>query len=229
MKHALPLTLCALILAACSSGYRAPTATQLHGQRGALRPGGDYTVRPGDTLFGIAWRYGLDIQELANWNSISDPNHILVGQRLHTTPPRGVALRPVHIPQISSNGQPGWSWPTRGRVISEYNANSPGGKNLKIGGSLGQPVNAAADGEVAYVGSGLTGLGRAVVIRHGNVFAAYAYLDNIRVKEKQHVQRGQQIASMGIGPQNTPALYFETRQGSQTANPYSYIGTTPRY
>ena len=34
---------------------------------------------------------------------------------------------------------------------------------------------------------------------------------------------------MGIGPQNTPALYFETRQGSQTANPYSYIGTTPRY
>ena len=32
------------------SGHRVKT----HGQRGALRPGGDYTVRPGDTLWGIA-------------------------------------------------------------------------------------------------------------------------------------------------------------------------------
>ena len=230
MKHALPLTLGALILAACSSGYHADIAQQRHGQWGALRPGSDYIVQPGDTLFGIAWRYGVDIHEFANWNGISDPNHITVGQRLHTAPPRGTARRPAaNIPQVSSAGQPGWSWPTRGRVISAYNPNVPGGKNLKIGGSQGQPINAAADGEVVYVGSGLAGLGRTVVIRHGSVFAAYAYLDDIHVKEKQRVQRGQQIASMGIGPQNTPTLHFETRQGSQTANPYSYIGSTPRY
>ena len=230
MKHALPLTLCALILAACSSGYRAPTATQLHGQRGALRPGGDYTVRPGDTLFGIAWRYGLDIQELANWNSISDPNHILVGQRLHTTPPRGVALRPVHIPQISSNGQPGWSWPTQGRVVREYDPATPGGQGLKIAGSRGQAIRAARDGEVAYVGSGLSGFGRMVILRHDDrVLSAYGYLADVQVSEKQRVTRGQQIATMGISPQNIPALHFETRKQGQSVNPYAYIGTTPRY
>ena len=230
MKHALPLALFALLLAACGGGrYHGPTAYDLHGQRGAMRPGGDYIVRPGDTLFGISWRYGLDMQELANWNGISDPNRILVGQRLRTTPPRGVQPKPVYIPQVSSAGQPGWMWPTRGRVISEYAPNTPGGQSLKIGGSRGQPIYAAHDGEVAYVGSGLSGVGRMIIIRHDDVLAAYGYLDNINVKEHQRVQRGQQIASMGISPQSVPALYFETRKGNRTANPYSYIGSTPRY
>ena len=203
MKHALPLALFALLLAACGGGrYHGPTAYDLHGQRGAIRPGGDYIVRPGDTLFGISWRYGLDMQELANWNGISDPNRILVGQRLRTTPPRGVQPKPVYIPQVSSAGQPG---------------------------CRGQPIYAAHDGEVAYVGSGLSGVGRMIIIRHDDVLAAYGYLDNINVKEHQRVQRGQQIASMGISPQSTPALYFETRKGNRTANPYSYIGSTPRY
>ena len=214
MKHALPLALFALLLAACGGGrYHGPTAYDLHGQRGAMRPGGDYIVRPGDTLFGISWRYGLDMQELANWNGISDPNRILVGQRLRTTPPRGVQPKPVYIPQVSS----------------EYAPNTPGGQSLKIGGSRGQPIYAAHDGEVAYVGSGLSGVGRMIIIRHDDVLAAYGYLDNINVKEHQRVQRGQQIASMGISPQSTPALYFETRKGNRTANPYSYIGSTPRY
>ena len=157
------------------------------------------------------------------------PRPQLVGQRLRTTPPRGVQPKPVYIPQVSSAGQPGWMWPTRGRVISEYAPNTPGGQSLKIGGSRGQPIYAAHDGEVAYVGSGLSGVGRMIIIRHDDVLAAYGYLDNINVKEHQRVQRGQQIASMGISPQSTPALYFETRKGNRTANPYSYIGSTPRY
>ena len=144
MKHALPLALFALLLAACGGGrYHGPTAYDLHGQRGAMRPGGDYIVRPGDTLFGISWRYGLDMQELANWNGISDPNRILVGQRLRTTPPRGVQPKPVYIPQVSSAGQPGWMWPTRGRVISEYAPNTPGGQSMKIGGSPSTPRTTA--------------------------------------------------------------------------------------
>ena len=100
MKHALPLALFALLLAACGGGrYHGPTAYDLHGQRGAMRPGGDYIVRPGDTLFGISWRYGLDMQELANWNGISDPNRILVGQRLRLIQRLAVPPPALH-PQI---------------------------------------------------------------------------------------------------------------------------------
>ena len=211
MKRLTTLTLFALLLSACGTHYRhGPTAAELHGQRGALRPGADYIVRPGDTLFGISWRYGLDMQEFARWNGISDPNRILVGQRLHTQPPRGVMRTPVYTPQISSAGQPGWS--------------------LKITGSRGQAIRAARDGEVAYVGSGLSGFGRMVILRHEDkVLSAYGYLADVQVSEKQRVQRGQQIATMGISPQNIPALHFETRKQGQSVNPYAYIGTTPRY
>lgn len=44
-----------------------------------------YTVRPGDTLSGIAVRYGTTYQQLAAINGISNPNKIYVGQRIKIT------------------------------------------------------------------------------------------------------------------------------------------------
>ena len=41
-----------------------------------------YTVRSGDTLSGIARRYGISVQYLVNLNGISNPNLIYVGQML---------------------------------------------------------------------------------------------------------------------------------------------------
>ncbi len=42
----------------------------------------EYIVQPGDTLFSIAKRFGVDMQELARVNNITDPSTIYVGQRL---------------------------------------------------------------------------------------------------------------------------------------------------
>ncbi len=42
----------------------------------------EYTVQPGDTLFSIAKRFGVDMQELARINNITDPSTIYVGQKL---------------------------------------------------------------------------------------------------------------------------------------------------
>lgn len=41
-----------------------------------------YTVQSGDTLSGIAAEYGVTVQDLCNWNNISDPNKIYVGEVL---------------------------------------------------------------------------------------------------------------------------------------------------
>lgn len=49
------------------------------GGRGA---GGSYTVQPGDTLSGIAARFGLDWHSLALDNGLANPNLILPGQTL---------------------------------------------------------------------------------------------------------------------------------------------------
>jgi len=44
-----------------------------------------YTVRQGDTLYSISWRYGLDYRTLARWNGIDPPYTIYTGQRLRLT------------------------------------------------------------------------------------------------------------------------------------------------
>jgi Tol biopolymer transport system component len=41
-----------------------------------------YTVRPGDTLMSIAWRFGVSQEAIMRANNISNPNFIYVGQRL---------------------------------------------------------------------------------------------------------------------------------------------------
>lgn len=41
-----------------------------------------YTVQSGDTLSGIAAKYGTSYQKVAQLNGISNPNVIYVGQKL---------------------------------------------------------------------------------------------------------------------------------------------------
>lgn len=72
------------------------TTTAPRASRTEARPSSDarpdwYTVRKGDTLFSIALDQGLDYRELADWNGISDPGVIKVGQTLRLWPPGGSA------------------------------------------------------------------------------------------------------------------------------------------
>lgn len=44
--------------------------------------GSTYVVKSGDTLFGIASKFGVTVNNLVSWNNISNPDHIVTGQKL---------------------------------------------------------------------------------------------------------------------------------------------------
>ena len=89
MRACLPFAvlLCAGVLAACSStvvreGGNARSTPRVS----TPKYGATTVVQRGDTLFGIAFRNGVDVRELAAWNSIGAPYTIYPGQRLHLYP-----------------------------------------------------------------------------------------------------------------------------------------------
>ena len=71
----------AAFVAACGGGS---VVAPVHSPMESVVPGRDreHVVGKGDTLYSIAWRFGIDYRTLARANSIRDPYTILPGQRL---------------------------------------------------------------------------------------------------------------------------------------------------
>jgi lipoprotein NlpD len=63
----------------------------LPGAENAGKPG-YYTVRPGDTLFRIALDHGHSRRDLQEWNAITNPNLLEVGQVLRVVPPESTTV-----------------------------------------------------------------------------------------------------------------------------------------
>jgi len=186
-----------------------------------------YVVRPQDTLYSIAWRYGLDFHDLARWNSIGPDFRIAVGQVLTLAPSRGAAasIQPQSTARAGARAPPavaaqGWGWPTD-RVGEPRPV--PGGGVL-LPGTLGQDIRAASAGRVVYTGSGIRGYGNLIIIKHGeNLLSAYAHNRELLVREGQEVALGQVIAHMGEGAPQKPVLYFEIRRNGKPIDPVRFL------
>jgi len=71
-----------------------------------------YRVRWGDNLTRIAWRYGVTVWQLQQWNHISNPNRIYAGQTL-------VIYRCGYPPPVPPPAPPPWPptpWPCSGQT-----------------------------------------------------------------------------------------------------------------
>lgn len=80
-----------------------PTATQDSGN--AEEKGYVHVVKPGETLFGIAQKYSVPLNELAKENNITTPGTLRVGQRLRI--PDAAASKPANTGQRVHIVQPG--------------------------------------------------------------------------------------------------------------------------
>lgn len=109
-------------------------------------------------------------------------------------------------------------WPAKGAVIAGFA--EPRVKGIDIGGRLGDPVWAAAPGKVIYVGAGIQGLGKFVVIKHNEEYSTvYAHTREVHVKMDQTVARGQRIAEMGDTDADRPKLHFQIRRLGKPLDP----------
>ena len=116
-----------------------------------------YTVKPGDTLYSIARRYGIDVKKLAAANGISDPDTLKAGTEL-TVPVTPIPTpRPVTPPPGASTYtvKPG---DTLSSIARKYGT-SPGElqkinrlanpNQIRVGTTIVVPGKASSTGSVA--------------------------------------------------------------------------------
>jgi murein DD-endopeptidase MepM/ murein hydrolase activator NlpD len=212
------------------------------GQRLRMPGPSTYTVRRGDNLYRIGLAHGMTTEEIAALNGLRPPFEIHPGQELRV---RGQARRVAQAPQRPETANGGaqrpapptsqdpapspapaapvsFAWPLDGAVIAPFGSDQ--GRRLdgiRIAARVGEPVRAAAAGEVVYVGNELQGYGELVLIRHPERWVtAYGLNAQIRVSVGDQVSAGQHIADAGgAGGGEQPALHFEIRRGVTPVNP----------
>lgn len=221
-----------LWLASCSSDNTyAPVidiATIQH-----LPASGKQRVERGDTIYQIAFRYGLEYHDIARRNQIAYPYKLHVGQVLYLKgrPPKPpvhhlalvqtqfmpVQQHTVKHPDMSKE----WVWPAHGKVVRGYAGLN---KGINIASRFGSPIYAANSGVVVYSGHGLRGYGNLIIIKHNSSYmSAYAHNSVILVKEDDVVKKGQKIAEMGSSGTNNVMLHFEIRRNGDPVNPVSIL------
>ncbi|WP_349914361.1 peptidoglycan DD-metalloendopeptidase family protein [Acinetobacter pittii] len=219
-----------------------------------------YTVRSGDTLSGIAMRYGLDYISIAEMNDIAPPYRIYVNQSLRLkkgSSPRTVSTQVMAQPEqikrqtialpttqpvtpvtqptttapstnttvtsVAPNSSLRWIKPNNGPVIQGFNlANNV--KGIRYGGNQGDPIYAAADGQVVYAADGLKEYGNLVLIKHiDGYISAYAHNSKMLVKSGDNVTAGQKIAEMGSTGASQVMLEFQIRLDGKPINPVNLL------
>lgn len=237
-----------VFLAGCSSaGGGAPVYDRTRPEPGKLPA--QHVVQKGDTLYSIAWRYGLDYKALSRRNGVDSKFTIYPGQIIYLdlnrktvtakstsvsktnstksrtqvakTPPKSSAKVAGSTASFTNFA---WQWPVKGRIIRNFSPKSDLNKGIDIAGRLGEPVLSAAPGTVVYAGDGLRGYGQLLIIKHNEKFlSAYAHNSKLLVKEGEVVKGSQKIAEIGSSGTDTTKLHFEIRRDGQPVDPLQYL------
>lgn len=136
--------------------------------------------------------------------------------------PISASSTPAPAAAATAEDEIAWIWPTNGTVLAGFDEVK--NKGLDIGGTVGDPVLAAADGRVVYVGAGLRGYGNLIILKHNNTYlTAYAHNQTLLIKEDQSVRKGQKIAEMGSSDADRVKLHFEVRRQGKPVDPAKYL------
>lgn len=139
------------------------------------------------------------------------------GQPSTTAPSTTTAPEPEapSAAAVAAAGKGKFAWPVKGEILSTFGAKGPGQRNdgVNIAAEAGDPVRAAAAGEVVYAGATIPGFGNLVVVKHPDGWTSlYGNLGKIAVKIRSPVSQGQALGVAGLsGAVDRPQVHFEVR------------------
>lgn len=198
--------------------------------------GVEHTVAKGETLAGIAKKYGASVEDITSYNGI-DAASLTVGAELII--PGGELA--VSSTAKASSGSSSASSPAApkglaaggGKVLSGFWINPVPGAILTqgihdanavdLGIKVGTPIHAAAAGKVIFVstnGSYNHGWGNDVIIDHGNgTQTLYAHMSTVSVSVGQSVSQNDVIGAVGMTGRTTGAHLHVEFHGAK--NPFA--------
>ena len=185
-----------------------------------------YTVRQGDTLWAIALKTGVRVEDLAAANGIQG-DRLRVGQKLVVPAPLPEPAPGLRVPRVVWRPRPqvAYLWPARGVVTSRFGARwRRHHTGVDIAAPRGTPIHAARDGRVVRAGW-YAGYGLVVVLDHGDGMETwYGHASAVLVRVGQEVRRGQVVARVGCtGACTGPHVHFEVRVRGEPVNPLRYL------
>ena len=213
------------------------------GQTIALPPPRLYEVQPGESFAEIAQRFQIQTRSLALLNRMQPPYDVRPGDVIvlpavaSTSPPQEPtpgwrtqtrneepsAPASLQPPSAIPTGNGTFAWPVEGEVLARFGRQANGGRldGVEIAANAGQPMRAAADGEVVYAGADVPGYGALVLVQHeGAYVTAYGYGARALVREGQRVRRGDSVAEAG----ERGRMLFQVRENGRATDPLPLLG-----
>ncbi|NIE96975.1 peptidoglycan DD-metalloendopeptidase family protein [Acinetobacter sp. C26M] len=155
--------------------------------------------------------------------SINLPTQQPVAPKTQPVVPRPVVpVVPVN-PSTTLASSLRWVKPSNGPIIQSYNMAS-NVKGTRYGGNEGDPIFAAANGQVVYAADGLKEYGNLVLVKHiDGYITAYAHNSKMLVKSGDTVTAGQKIAEMGSSGASRVMMEFQVRLDGKPVNPVTVL------
>ncbi len=187
--------------------------------------GVEHTVVKGDTLKGLASKYGVDVNEIVAYNIDINPDSKLAVDDKLIIPGASILKEKKVTPSknIAKNSS-GPLKSTSGYFINPL----PSGPRIRktqgihdrfaidVGAPVGTPIYAAAAGTVTFAKEAWNGAyGYAVFIKHPNgMETRYAHMSNVVATPGKQVAQGEVIGYVGSTGRSTgPHLHYEVRGG----------------
>jgi murein DD-endopeptidase MepM/ murein hydrolase activator NlpD len=209
----------------------------------AQDPAAVHVVERGDTIWRIAKRYGVAMDEVIRVNRIADVRALAVGTRLRLPGAPRTARAPVvpaaYTPPIGAPAPAApelpdaalretdlaFGWPVHGPLNSPFGERgSRHHAGVDLGAPRGTPVRAVEAGRVIY-SERLGDYGNVVIVKHvGDWSSVYAHNSRNHVETGQMVEKGTVVAEVGASGNATHEhLHFELRRGQSPVDPLRYL------